>query len=80
MGVETHGVEEAKRHIKNIRPTIKHGGSSVMVCGCMSALGVDKLVFIDGSMDKHVHLSILKEHLHSSAEKMGLSRNKYYFQ
>ena len=67
-------------NIKNIRPTIKHGGGSVMVWGCMSALGVGKLVFIDGTMDKHVYLSILKERLHASAEKMGLSRNEYYFQ
>ena len=67
-------------NIKNIRPTIKHGGSSVMVCGCLSALGVGKVMFIDGIMDKHVYLSILKEHLHASAKKMGLSRNEYYFQ
>ena len=58
-------------NIKNIRPTIKHGGGSVMVWGCMSALSVGKLVFIDATMDKHVYLSILKEHLHASAKKNG---------
>ena len=50
-------------NIKNIRPIIKHDGRSVMVWGCMSALSVGKLMFIDGTMDKHVYLSILKEHL-----------------
>ena len=63
-------------NVKNIPPTIKHGGGSIMVWGCMSALGVRKLVLIDGTMDKHVYLWILKEHVHASAEKMGLSRNE----
>ena len=48
---------------------MKHGGGSVMVWGCMSALGVGKLVFIDDTMDKHVYLSILKEHLHARLKK-----------
>ena len=39
-------------------------------------VAVGKLVFIDGTTDKHVYLSILNEHLHASAEKMGLSRNE----
>lgn len=67
-------------NIKNIKPTVKHGGGSVMVWGCMSALGVGKLVFIEGIMDRHVYLTILKENLNASVEKMGLSRNGYYFQ
>ncbi|GFX11175.1 transposable element Tcb1 transposase [Trichonephila clavipes] len=35
-------------HIK----TVKYGGRSVLVWGCMSAGGVGELVFIDGIMDK----------------------------
>lgn len=59
--------------VKNLRPTVKHGGGSVMVWGCMSAKGVGNLVFIDGRMDQWKYLSILKENLKPSAEKMGLS-------
>lgn len=47
-------------NIKNVKPTVKHGGGSVMVWGCMSASGVGNLAFIDGIMDRYVYLSILK--------------------
>lgn len=35
-------------NIKNLRPTVKHGGGSIMVWGSMSAAGVANLQFIDG--------------------------------
>lgn len=50
-----------------------------MVWGCMSAVGVGSLVFIDGTMDKSVYLNILKENLHNSVQKLGLGEN-FYFQ
>lgn len=64
---------------KNITPTVKHGGGSVMVWGCISAKGVGNLVFIDGIMNKESYLKILSENLKQSAEKMGiLSTFKLY--
>ena len=36
-----------ERQPKNLIPTVKHGGGSVMVWGCMSAKGVGKLQFVD---------------------------------
>lgn len=64
---------------KNITPTVKHGGGSVMVWGCISAKGVGNLVFIDGIMNKESYLTILKDNLKQSAEKMGiLSTFKLY--
>jgi hypothetical protein len=53
--------------VKNTTPTVKHGGGSVMVWGCFSAIGVGKLVFIDGNgiMDQHVYREILKKKFES---------------
>ena len=52
--------------------TVKHGGGSVIVWGCMSAYGVRNLVFIDGIMDRHKYLDILKDNLEDSAKKWEL--------
>ncbi|GFS53891.1 transposable element Tcb2 transposase [Trichonephila clavipes] len=56
-------------------PTVKHGGGSVMVWGCMAASGVGKLVFIDGIMHKMAYLNILQNNLKESADKLGLGSN-----
>ncbi len=36
---------------KCVLPTVKHGGGSVMVWGCMSAAGTGELQFIEGTMN-----------------------------
>lgn len=53
--------EEYKK--KNLKPTMKHGGGSVMVWSCMSAAGPGNLHIINGIMDQRVYLEILKQHL-----------------
>ncbi|CAK9827588.1 Transposable element Tcb1 transposase [Anthophora retusa] len=60
---------------ENLQPTIKHGGGSVLVWGCMSANGVGSLHLIEGIMNHIVYIDILKEHLHASANKMDLKDN-----
>jgi transposase len=70
------GTELQKKHIQ---ATVKHGGSSVMVWGCMAASGVGELVFIDGIMKKEQYLNILKQNMKKSAEKLGIG-NDFYFQ
>lgn len=42
-------------------PTVKHGGGSVLMWGCMSAAGDGKLHFIDSIMNSQMYCSILKE-------------------
>ncbi|GBO15255.1 Transposable element Tcb1 transposase [Araneus ventricosus] len=58
--------------MKNLTPSVKHGGGSQMVWGCMSAMGVGNLHFIDGITGKYMYLDILKQNLKQSAEKMGI--------
>ncbi len=42
-------------------PTVKHGGGSIMVWGCMSAAGTGELRFIEGNMDSNIYCDILKQ-------------------
>lgn len=65
---------------KNLRKTVKHGGGSVMVWGCMAASGVGNLHFIDGIMNKHVYLAILKKNLKESVQKLGIEDNFKFYQ
>ncbi|GBL84426.1 Transposable element Tcb1 transposase [Araneus ventricosus] len=58
--------------MKNLTPSVKHGGGSPMIWGCMSAVGVRNLHFIDGMMDTYIYLEVLKQNLKQSAEQMGI--------
>ncbi len=52
-------------------PTVKHGGGSVLMWGCMSAAGVGELHFIDGIMNSQMYCSILKEKMLPSFRALG---------
>ncbi|GFX79468.1 transposable element Tcb1 transposase [Trichonephila clavipes] len=69
------GKQNTSYHPKHTTPTVKHGGGSVMVWGFVAALGVGKLVFIDGIMHKMAYLNILQNNLRESADKLGLGSN-----
>ena len=60
---------------KNVTATIKHGGGSVMVWGCMAASGVGNLVFIDSTMNSNDYLNILRSNLQDSVNKLCLGSN-----
>ncbi len=51
-------------------PTIKHGGGSIMVWGCMSAAGTGELRFIEGTMESSMYGDILNHNMMSSLQKL----------
>lgn len=63
----------------NLRPTVKHGGGSVMVWGCFGAKGVGNLEFIEGNMTGVSYTGILNRNLFESGRKVGLGR-RFTFQ
>ena len=63
---------------ESLKPTVKHGGGSVIVWAWKSATGVANLVFMDGIMKKNIFLNVLNENLPQSAEKLGL-RDDFHF-
>ncbi len=52
-------------------PTVKHGGGSIMVWGCMSTAGTGELRFIEGNMDSNMYCDILKQKMMPSLQKLG---------
>ncbi len=48
---------------KCVLPTVKHGGGSVMVWGCMSIASTGELQFIEGTMNANMYCDILKQRL-----------------
>ncbi len=54
-----------------VLPTVKHGGGSVMVWGCMSAAGTGELQFIEGTMNANMYCDILKQSLIPSLRRLG---------
>ena len=61
-----------------LQPTVKHGGGSVMVWGCISANGVGDLVRVDGIMNAAKYKQILIHHAILSGKR--LIGNKFIFQ
>lgn len=58
-------------HQDCVVPTVKHGGGSVLVWGCMSSSGVGEMTFIDGIMNARVYVDILQTFMLSSLKKLG---------
>jgi hypothetical protein len=45
-----------------LKPTVKFGGGSVMVWGCMSWWGVGPLVVVEGTLNQDRYVSLLSDH------------------
>uniref|UniRef100_A0A3B4X144 Transposase Tc1-like domain-containing protein n=1 Tax=Seriola lalandi dorsalis TaxID=1841481 RepID=A0A3B4X144_SERLL len=56
------------------RPTVKHGGASIMIWGCFSYYGVGPIYRIPGIMDQFEHIRILEEVMLPHRRKVKLTR------
>lgn len=65
--------------LKNLNPTVKHGGGSVMVWGCMASNGAGRMEFVQGIMDQYKYQGILNRNLKQSVTDLGLGR-RFIFQ
>ncbi len=57
--------------LPDVLPTVKHGGGSIMVWGCMSAAGTGELQFIKGTMNANMYCDILKQSMIPSLQILG---------
>lgn|SRR5215470_2064560 len=71
------GAPRTKQHVKQ---TVKHGGGSVMIWGCITMHGVGFMCRIDGTMDKFLYKEILEDHLIQTVDWYGMDRKKFIFQ
>lgn len=60
--------------------TVKFGGGSVMVWGCITYHGVGYACRIDGTMNAELYTSILSDELANTIEYYDMDRNKLVFQ
>ncbi|GBN32953.1 hypothetical protein AVEN_237066-1 [Araneus ventricosus] len=66
--------------LRNLRATVKHGGGTQLVWGCMSSFGTGNLELIDSKVNKYGYLDILKRNIRQSAQKMGILANFKLYQ
>uniref|UniRef100_A0AAV2K153 Transposase n=1 Tax=Knipowitschia caucasica TaxID=637954 RepID=A0AAV2K153_KNICA len=66
-------------HQANTIPTVKHGGGSIMLWGCFSAAGTERLVKIEGKMNAAMYRDIMDENLLQSALDLKLEQ-RFIFQ
>ena len=64
----------------NIQKTVKHGGGSVMVWGCITSYGVSRLHHIDGIMDGGKYITILNDNLLGTLCDYSVRPQAIYFQ
>lgn len=65
---------------RTIQPTIKHGGGSIMVWGCMTAHGAGYLSKIEGGLDADLYCKILEEELIQTIDYYGMQKKEVIFQ
>jgi transposase len=64
----------------HVKATVKHGGGSIMIWGCMTAQGVGFMCQIIGKMNKELYQDILEDELAKTIEYYDLNPEKVIFQ
>ncbi|KAI4900260.1 hypothetical protein NFI96_002266 [Prochilodus magdalenae] len=59
---------------KHLLPTVKFGGGSVMLWGCVASAGTGNLVKVEGRMDSNQYQQILETNVQESVTKLKLRR------
>ena len=72
-----NGESRQPRHVKG---TVKHGGGSLMIWGCMTAHGPGFMCRIVDKMDQYLYKLILEEDLLETIEWYGLDAERVIFQ
>uniref|UniRef100_A0A8C4N7K6 Transposase n=1 Tax=Eptatretus burgeri TaxID=7764 RepID=A0A8C4N7K6_EPTBU len=61
-------------HHKDLVPTVKHGGGSIMVWGCFAVSGPWRLAILEGTMNSGLYQQILQENVRASFREQKLNR------
>uniref|UniRef100_A0AAY5KGQ8 Transposase Tc1-like domain-containing protein n=1 Tax=Esox lucius TaxID=8010 RepID=A0AAY5KGQ8_ESOLU len=78
-GVKRVLQQPGEEYKTSVLSTVKHGGGSVMVWGCISAAGTGELQFIEGTMNANMYCDILKQSMIPSLRRLG-RRAETHFQ
>lgn len=70
----------SKLTLQHVQGTIKFGGGSLLLWGCMMAQGTGYAARIDGRMDAELYTKILDDEFLQTLEHFGLERNDIIFQ
>ena len=65
---------------RHVNQTLKHGGGSIAIWGCMTADGPGFMCKIEGTMDQELYKSILQDELLNTIEYYGWDSEKVIFQ
>ena len=63
-----------------MKKTVKHGGGSLMVWGCITRWGTGQLIQVEGNMDQFQYMKILKRGLLGTLHDYDLDTDSIYFQ
>lgn len=64
----------------DVQPTVRHGGGSIMVWGCLTSKGVGNLCRIHGGLDAELYCRILEEDWKGTLGYYRLRRTRVMFQ